>query len=129
MVGVSCSWRDPSQTYGRPPMRAAGWLLVWWLWTGSDTDLLSGHKSMLGRVHSPSRQEQLVDLKISNLPLAHWKNQCLSIYSTNLYEGVKIPDLQINRFARILRAGGWQASPRWVVVTALSLLLLYYSRA
>ena len=56
--------------------------------------------------HSPWRQEQLVDLKISNLPLAHWKNQCLSIYSTNLYEGVKIPDWQINRFARILRAGG-----------------------
>ena len=56
--------------------------------------------------HSPSRQEQLVDFKTSNLPLAHCLRQCLSIYSTNLYEGVKIPDLQINRFARILRAGG-----------------------
>ena len=68
--------------------------------------------SDLAENHSPSRQEQLVDFKTSNLPLADCLRQCLSIYSTNLYEGVEIPDLQINRFARILRAGGREEGGR-----------------
>ena len=63
--------------------------------------------------HSPSRQRAISRSQDLEFTSGTLKKQCLSIYSTNLYEGVKIPDLQINRFARILRAGDhqWSSSP------------------
>ena len=49
------------------------------------------HLSLAKREGStrPHVPEQLVDFKTSDLPLANCLRQCLSIYSTNLYEGVK----------------------------------------
>jgi hypothetical protein len=55
----------------------------------------------------PASKKDQPSILTSRIYLArHFKRKCLSIYSTNLYQWSKIPILQNNRFARILRAGG-----------------------